>query len=50
VSLWAFDEPTAFEASSGPHESDQVGRVHGPPAGLGGLDQLVGRIVLAARC
>lgn len=40
MSLGAFDEVAAFEAGSGPDEGDEVGRVHGPPAGLGGLDEL----------
>ncbi|GED83205.1 hypothetical protein TNCT6_02900 [Streptomyces sp. 6-11-2] len=36
----ALDELAAFEAGSGPDEGDEVGCVHGPPPGLGGLDEL----------
>jgi hypothetical protein len=38
--LWAFDEVAAFEAGSGADKGDEVGRVHGPPACLGGFHQL----------
>lgn len=33
-----FIEPTSFEAGSGSGQGDEVGCVHGPPEGLGGLD------------
>lgn len=36
----AFDEVAAFEAGSGADEGDEVGRVHGPSPGLGGLNEL----------
>lgn len=40
--LRAFDVDAAFEVGSGPDEGDQVGCVDGPPAFLGGLDELEG--------
>lgn len=40
MSLGAFDEVAALEAGSGPDEGDEGRCVHGPPAGLGGLDEL----------
>lgn len=40
--LGAGNEPTVFEASSGRDERDETECVHGPPAGLGGLDELEG--------
>jgi hypothetical protein len=39
VNLGAFDQLAAFEAGSGADEGDRVGRVHGPPPLLGGLDE-----------
>lgn len=37
----AFYEVSAFEAGSGADEGDKVVCVHGPPAGLVGLDKLL---------
>jgi len=36
----AFDELALLESGSGADESDEVGCVDGPPAGLCGLDEL----------
>jgi hypothetical protein len=38
--ILALDEQAAFEAGSGADERHEMGRVHGSPAGLGGLDEL----------
>ena len=37
--LGVFDELAALEAGFGPDEGDEVGRAHGPPPLLGGLDE-----------
>ena len=36
----AFDEHPVVEDRAGPHEGDEVGGVHRPPAGLGGAMSL----------
>lgn len=36
----AFNEVSSFEAGSGADEGEEVGRIHGPPPLLGGLDEL----------
>lgn len=38
--LRPFNEVASFEAGACPDEGDEVGCVHGSPAGLGGLDEL----------
>ena len=38
----SFDKLAVDELGAGPDECDEVGCVHGAPAGLGGLDQLEG--------
>ena len=38
--LGSFDELAGLEHGAGADERDQVGCVHGAPAGLGGLDEL----------
>lgn len=45
-----FDEGAAFEAGPGADEGDEVGRVHGPPPGLGGLDELETIVRFAPGC
>ena len=38
----AFDELAVDEGGAGADEGNEVGRVHGAPAGLGGFDEFVG--------
>lgn len=40
--MFAFDDHPLLEVCAGPDEGDEVGAVDGPPAGLGGLDELEG--------
>jgi hypothetical protein len=46
----AFDELAAFEAGAGTDEGNEVARLDGAPAGLGGLDQLEGQPLTPGTC
>jgi hypothetical protein len=49
VFIGSFDELAGLEAGTGPDERDEVGRVHGAPAGLRGLDEFERHRQAAAR-